>query len=36
MPNPPLLPTDEREQIDDLTISFDNAGRGLGLGIQAR
>jgi len=36
MPNPPLLPADEREQIEDLTISFDNAGCGLGLDIQAR
>ena len=36
MPNPPLLPADEREQIEDLTISFDNPGCGSGLDIQAQ
>lgn len=36
MPNPPLLPADEREQIEDLTISFDNPGCGFGLDIQAQ
>ena len=36
MPNPPLLPADEREHIEDLTISFDNPGCGFGLDIQAQ
>ena len=36
MPNPPLLPADEREQMEDLTISFDNPGCGFGLDIQAQ
>ena len=35
MPNRPLLPADEREQVEDLTISFDNPGCGFGLDIQA-
>ena len=36
MPNLPLLPADEQEQIEDLTISFDNPGCGFGLDIQAQ
>ena len=36
MPNPPLLPADEREQIEDLIISFDNPGCGFGFDIQAQ
>ena len=36
MPNPQLLPADEREQIEDLIIPFDNHGYGFGLDIQAQ
>ena len=36
MPSPPFLPVDAREQIEDLIISFDNHGYGLGLDIQAQ
>ena len=36
MPKTPLLPAEEREQIEDLIKSFDNHGCGFGLDIQAQ
>jgi hypothetical protein len=36
MLNTPLLPTEEREQIEELIKSFDNHGCGFGLDIQAQ
>ena len=36
MPNTPLLPAEEREQIEELIKSFDDHGCGFGLDIQAQ
>ena len=36
MPKTPLLPTEEREQIEELIKSFDDHGCGFGLDIQAQ
>ena len=36
MPNAPLLPAEEREQIEELIKSFDDHGCGFGLDIQAQ
>ncbi|MCH7800817.1 MAG: hypothetical protein IIC24_04640 [Chloroflexi bacterium] len=36
MLKPPLLPTEEREQIEELIKSFDDHGCGFGLDIQAQ
>ncbi|MDP6452340.1 MAG: hypothetical protein QF898_03435, partial [SAR202 cluster bacterium] len=36
LPNTPLLPSEEREQIEELIKSFDDHGCGFGLDIQAQ
>ena len=36
MTNTPLLPTEERDQIEELIKSFDDHGCGFGLDIQAQ